>query len=80
MSLPPPLDDQAQTRLGMAALFVALVRSLDGQEGAVLPKVEAELEQLYYTIRNYPADWRGALEMLRWTSDLLRERKGVAGT
>ncbi len=75
MALPPPPTDQAQTRLGVAALFVALVRTLGAEESSVLPRAEAELERLYQAIRDYPEDWDGTLAMLKWTGERLREPK-----
>jgi hypothetical protein len=68
-----PLADQAQTRLAVAALFVALVRALRGLDESVPSKVEAELERLFYRLRDYPADTAGATETLRWASELLRD-------
>lgn len=48
------LGDQAQTRLVVAALFVALVRALRGLDESVPSRVEAELERLFHKIRDYP--------------------------
>ena len=70
---PPPLNDQVQTRLALAALFVALVRTLHGSDAAVLPKAEAELERLYYKMKDWSRDTNGALETLRMAQQMLRD-------
>lgn len=68
----PAIDEQAQTRLATAALFAALVRALERREITSRSEVEAELHKLYHVIRDYPADWTGALEALDWASTLLK--------
>jgi hypothetical protein len=68
------LDDQAQTRLAVAALFVALVRILGEQNKSAPSTAAAVVEEYYRKI----SDWENApaktLETLRWVDELLRER------
>jgi hypothetical protein len=67
-----PLDDQAQTRLAMAALFVALVRALEKRDLTSRAEVSGELEKLYREVRDYPAQSLGVIETLRWADELLK--------
>ena len=73
MATPNQLDDQAETRLAMAALFVALVRALRGLDESVPSRAASELERLYHKMRDYPAAPTGAIEALKWANELLRE-------
>lgn len=67
-----PLSDQAQSNLGTAALFAALVRTLGGQDKAFDRRFEAEIESLYRQMEDMPSQPIAAMEMLRWTRELLR--------
>lgn len=67
------LSDEEQTRLAMAALFVALVRTLEASDPSAPSRAEAELKKLYNKMRDYPSQPIGAFETLRWAGELLRE-------
>jgi hypothetical protein len=69
------LDDQAQTRLAVAALFVALVRTLGEQDQSVPARFDENLERLYRDMEDYPSNPVGALETLRWTHEMLRKQR-----
>ena len=66
------LDDQDQTRLAMAALFAALVKALEKRDLISRKEVEAEVGKIYQHVRDNPTQAKGALETLRWTSELLK--------
>jgi hypothetical protein len=68
----PELDDQAQTRLAMAALFAALVRALEKRDVISREEVDAELEKIWREMRDYSAQSIGVLETLRWAGELLK--------
>jgi hypothetical protein len=68
-----PLDDQAQTRLVLAALFAALARTFRAQDESFPSRFEDELERLYYELDESDSPPIGAMETLRWTRQLLRE-------
>jgi hypothetical protein len=67
----PELDDQAQTRLAMAALFAALVRALEKRGATPRKEVEAELDKIYHQLRSNPAGPIKSLETLKWANELL---------
>jgi hypothetical protein len=62
----PELDDQAQTRLAIAALFAALVKALERRD------LTDGLEEVSRDIRNDRTSATGALETLQWTSEFLK--------
>jgi hypothetical protein len=66
-----PLDDQAQTRLAVAALAAAFAETLREQDGSFPSRFASNLETLYREMSDYPSEPTGALETLRWTRDLL---------
>jgi len=65
------LDDLAQTKLGLAALFVALAETLAGHDETFLPRLDENLEKIYRKMEDYPAQPIGAMEVLRWAHELL---------
>ena len=67
-----PLDDQAQTRLAVASLFVALARTLGEHDQTFLPKLEKNLEHVYRQLEDLESEPIGALETLRWAHELIR--------
>jgi hypothetical protein len=66
----PELDDQAQTRLATAALFAALVRSLERRDVIARSEVIAELQKLYAELRDTSPT--GVLETLTWAREMLK--------
>jgi hypothetical protein len=68
----PELDGEAQTRLAIAGLFAALVRALDRRDVTAVSDFKDGLEEVSRDIRNNQTSATGALEMLQWTSDLLK--------
>jgi hypothetical protein len=58
----PELDDQAQTRLAMAALFSALVRALERRDVIARSDFTVELDKVYREIRDYPTNQIRTLE------------------
>ena len=74
MPIPTPLDEQAQGRLAMAALFAALVRSLASLDANLPARATAELEQLHKTIRASLSPPLGTMEALVWAMELLKEK------
>ena len=69
---PRPLDDEAQTRLGIAALAVAFAQTLGEQDDTFVRRLDAQLERVYREMEDYPSEPIGALELLRWTHELLK--------
>ena len=65
----PELDDHAETRLAIAALFAALVRAIERGEEIARSDFTDELEKV---IRGIPASANGTLDTLRGTSELLK--------
>jgi len=61
-----------QTNLGIAALFVALARALGESDKAFPQRFDAEVQRMYETVREYPSQPIAAMEMLKWTHELLR--------
>jgi hypothetical protein len=69
----PSSNSTDQTRLALAALTACLVKSLGGQDPALQAKFEANLEKAYNNIREMEARHIGALEILHWTREFLKE-------
>jgi transcriptional regulator NrdR family protein len=65
------LDDQAQTRLAMAALFAGLVRALERRDVTSRKEVEDELQKIYRQLRENPTSSTGVLETIRWAGEML---------
>ncbi|WP_420406148.1 hypothetical protein [Nisaea sp.] len=70
-----PLNDQAQTRLAIAALFAALARTLGEQDESFPQRFDAHLEKFYREIREFPSDPIGTLETLKWAGEMLDNPK-----
>jgi len=68
----PELDDQAQTRLAIAALFAALVKALERRDVTAVSDFKDGLEEVSRDIRNNQPSATGALETLQWTSEFLK--------
>ena len=69
---PRPLDDEAQTRLGIAALAVAFAQTLGEQDDTFVRRLDAQLERVYREMEDYPSEPIRALELLRWTHEMLK--------
>jgi hypothetical protein len=68
------LNDQDQTRLALAGLFVALARTLGGQDESFPSRFDANIERVYREMEDYPLEPLGAMETLRTAHELLREK------
>ena len=68
----PELDDHAQTRLAIAALFAALVKALERRDVTAVSDFKDGLEEVSRDIRNNQTSATGALETLQWTSEFLK--------
>ena len=68
-----PLDDQAQTRLAVAALFAALAQTLREQDESFPSRFEENVDRIYHQMKNYESVPIQAMEALRWTNELVRE-------
>jgi hypothetical protein len=68
----PELDDQAQTRLAIAALFAALVKALERRDLTAVSDFKDGLEEVSRDIRNDRTSATLALETLQWTSEFLK--------
>jgi hypothetical protein len=68
----PELDDQAQTRLAIAALFAALVKALERRDVTAVSDFKDGIEEVSRDIRNNQMSGTGALETLQWTSEFLK--------
>ncbi len=69
------LDDHAQTRLALAALFAALVQTLRERDEYLAERFDEHIERLYRTMEDYESDPIKTLETLRWTHELLRDTR-----
>ena len=67
------LDDQAQTRLALAALFAALARTLGEQDKSFPSRFDRHVQKFYREMEDYQSGPIGALETLRWTHELVCE-------
>jgi hypothetical protein len=68
----PELDDQAQTRLALAAAFAALVKALERRDPTTVSDFKDGLEEVSRDIRNNRTSATGALETLQWISEFLK--------
>ena len=68
----PKLDDHAQTRLAFAALFAALVTALRESDSELPSRFDNALGRIYAEMKHYDSQPIGALETLRWVSELLK--------
>jgi hypothetical protein len=71
-----PID---QTRLAVAALAACLVDALGESEPAFQAKFEANLEHAYDNIREMEGSNVGAMEILHWTREFLKELQSTRG-
>ena len=69
----PKSNSTDQTRLALAALTACLVKALGEQDPALQAKFETNLEKAYNNIREMEAQHIGALEILHWTREFLKE-------
>ena len=65
-----PLDDQAQTRMEIAALAVAFARTLGEQDDTFLPRFDKQMERVYRQLED-ASEPLGAMELLRWAHELI---------
>lgn len=68
----PELSDHDQTRLALAALFAALVRSLHDQGKCDLGRFDEEIERLHFEMGEEESPPLSARRTLRWTHKYLR--------
>jgi hypothetical protein len=66
------LSEEAQTRLGVAALAAAFAQTLGEQDDTFVRRLDAQLERIYREMEDYPSNPTGTLEMLTWTHELLK--------
>jgi len=66
-----PLDDQAQTNLALAGLFVALARTLGEQDESFPQRFDENVEKIYREMENYEDMPIQTMETLRWAHELL---------
>jgi len=69
----PKSNPTDQTRLALAALTACLVKSLGERDPVLQERFEANLETAYNNIREMEARHIGALEILHWTREFLKE-------
>jgi len=65
-------DDQAQTRLALAALTACIAQTLGEQDTTFVPRLRANLEKTYYHLRDSGTDALGTLETIRNVEELLK--------
>ncbi|KKK79218.1 hypothetical protein LCGC14_2835720 [marine sediment metagenome] len=68
------LDDQAQTRLALASLFVALVQTLGEQDKSFPSRFEKNVERIYREMEDYESEPIQTMETLRWAHELIRQK------
>jgi hypothetical protein len=68
-----------QTRLAMPALSACLVDALEESEPVFQARVEASLEHAYNIIREMEGSNVGAMEILHWTREFLKELQSSRG-
>jgi len=68
----PELSDHDQTRLALAALFAALVRSLHDQGKCDLARFDEEIERIHFEMGEEESPPLSARRTLRWTHKYLR--------
>lgn len=71
----PELSEHDQTRLALAALFSALVRSLHDQGKCDLKRFDEEIERLHFEMGEQESPPLSARRTLRWTHKYLRPGK-----
>jgi hypothetical protein len=69
----PKSNSTDQTRLALAALTACLVDALGERDPSFKAKFEANLETTYNNIRELETRHIGALEILHWTREFLKE-------
>ncbi|MEM7489289.1 MAG: hypothetical protein AAF390_09225 [Pseudomonadota bacterium] len=67
------LDDQAQTRLALAALNAALVRTLHESGAISAQDYLGNLERIYGLVRDRETSSVELLETLNWTREILKD-------
>ncbi len=65
------LDDQAQTNLALASLFVALARTLGGQDESFPSRFDDNLQKIYREMEDYESEPIRAMETLRFAHELI---------
>jgi hypothetical protein len=63
-------------RIGISALFSALVMALDDEEHRLAARMRDKLDTLHKSMRGREAPPRGAMEMLALTDDILHVWSG----
>ena len=66
-----PLDDQAQTRLALAALFAALAETLGERDESFPSRFDNQIEKIYRQMEDYQSEPIQTLETLRWAHELI---------
>ncbi len=66
------LNDQAQTRLALAAITAALVQTLSERDKSFASLFVKKLERLYRNMEDYDTHPIGAMEALRWAKELIQ--------
>lgn len=67
----PALSDQAQTRLALASLFAALVKTLGTQDADAPHRFVRAVERMYRDMEDIESQPIGAMETLRWAKELI---------
>lgn len=67
----PKLDEDAETRLTVAALAAVIVRGAESKLPGLTDSVIAELDALQDEMRYWEGDPKGTIETLRWFRELL---------
>jgi hypothetical protein len=73
------LGDQGETRLAVAALFASLVEALRERDESLPSRFDAALERIWRQMRDYESSPIGALETLKWTSELMKSLAETRG-
>ena len=68
------LSEQAQTRLAVAALTAALVKTIGERDKSFSSLFMKELDRHYRNMEDYDTHPTGAMETLRWTKELIQSK------
>ncbi|MDN5753171.1 MAG: hypothetical protein L0H15_07805 [Nitrosospira sp.] len=70
--MPDYKDDQAQTRLALAALTACIAQTLGEQDATFVPRLRENLKKACYLLRDSGSDILGTLETIRNVEQLLK--------
>lgn len=70
----PKLGEDTETRMAVAALAAAIIQSVENTIPGLSALVIGELDALQHELRYWESEPTGALEALRWTSELLQRK------